>query len=147
MLQHYARLSEPPGTEPEKPLPIPLVRLPSREGESAKRQFGVAGRYAVLCPGAEYGPAKRWPYFASLAEKMSLPVVLLGSANDREACEGIGGKNLAGETTLDEAIDLIAGAQFVVGNHSGLMHIAAALGRPPVAPFGSSRPPPTPPRF
>ncbi len=145
MLQHYARLSEPPGTEPEKPLPIPLLRFASREVESAKRKFGVAGRYAVLCPGAEYGPAKRWPYFASLAEKMSLPVVLLGSANDREACEGIGGKNLAGETTLDEAIDLIAGAQFVVSNDSGLMHIAAALGRPQVALFGSSSPLHTPP--
>ena len=145
MPQHYARLSEPPGTEPEEPLPIPLLRFVSREVESVKGKFGIAGRYAVLCPGAEYGPAKRWPYFVSLSRKMNLPVVLLGSTSDREACEGMEGKNLAGETTLDEAIDLIAGAQFVVSNDSGLMHVAAALGRPQVALFGSSSPLHTPP--
>src|SRR5260221_14027140 len=119
MRHHYARLSEPPGTEPTQPLPTASLRFASHEVESAKRKFGVAGRYAVLCPGAEYGPAKRWPYFASLAEKMNLPVVLLGSANDREACEGIGGKKLAGGTTPHEANDLIPGAPFGGRNHSG----------------------------
>jgi len=100
----------------------------------------------VLCPGAEYGPAKRWPYFGELARKLDAPVVLLGSASDAGACANIDGVNLAGKTTLDEAIDLIAGAERVLSNDSGLMHVAAALGRPQVALFGSSSPEHTPPQ-
>ncbi len=99
----------------------------------------------MFCPGAEYGPAKRWPYFGELAERVALPVVLIGSAKERAQCAAIKGRNLAGETTLDEAIELIAGAQLVVANDSGLMHVAAALGRPQVALFGSSSPQHTPP--
>ena len=71
--------------------------------------------------------------------------MILGSASDREAAAGIRGKNLVGRTTLDEAIDLIAGGAVVVSNDSGLMHVAAALGRPQVALFGSSSPEHTPP--
>jgi heptosyltransferase II len=142
---HYGQLSEAPGKEPKLPLPAPSLRFAFHEVEAAKRKFGLAGRYAVLCPGAEYGPAKRWPYFRELAQRLSIEPVLLGSKSDREASTGISGKNLVGETTLDEAIDLIAGAQFVVSNDSGLMHVAAALGRPQVALFGSSSPAHTPP--
>lgn len=142
---HYGQLSVAPGQEPKLPLPHASLRFAFPEMESVKRKFGIAGRYAILCPGAEYGPAKRWPYFRELAKRLSIEPVLLGSRSDREACEGISGKNLVGETSLDEAIDLIAGAQFVVSNDSGLMHVAAALGRPQVALFGSSSPLHTPP--
>ena len=145
MLEHYARLSEPPGSKLKQPLPAPHLRVAPQEIAAAKRRFAIAGEYAVLCPGAEYGPAKRWPYFGELAKRLDLPVVLLGSANDRPAAEGIPGRNLVGATTLDDAIALIAGARFVVSNDSGLMHIAAALGRPQVALFGSSSPRHTPP--
>ena len=109
------------------------------------RRFGLPERYAVLCPGAEYGPAKRWPYFKELSERVGIDVVALGSAADRKSCEGLNGKDLRGETTLDEAIDLIAAARFVVTNDSGLMHVTAALGTPQVALFGSSSPGHTPP--
>jgi len=108
--------------------------------------FGLKDAYVALCPGAEYGPAKRWPYFGELAARLEKPVVLLGSPNDAGAAAGIAGTNLVGRTTLDEAIDLIAGAERVVTNDSGLMHVAAALGRPLVALFGSSSPQKTPPQ-
>ena len=140
MAAHYAALAG------EGPLSQPRLRVSAQEVEQAKRKFGIPGRYAVLCPGAEYGPAKRWPYFAELSRKLTLPVAVLGSAKDREASGGINGTDLTGKTSLDEAIALIAGAAFVVSNDSGLMHVAAALGRPQVALFGSSSPEHTPPQ-
>jgi heptosyltransferase-2 len=113
--------------------------------EATRRRFGIEGPYAVLCPGAEYGPAKRWPYFAELSRRLALPSVVLGSAKERELGAQVRGRNLAGETTLDEAIELLAGAALVVSNDSGLMHVAAALQRPQVALYGSSSPKHTPP--
>jgi len=145
MALHYARLSEKPGAAPREPLPEPQLRVDPIAARATAARFGVVGRYAVFCPGAEYGPAKRWPYFVELAARMPLPVVILGTATDRESSAGIPGKNLAGETSLDEAIDLISSAQFVVTNDSGLMHVAAAVGTPQVALFGSSSPHHTPP--
>jgi heptosyltransferase II len=145
MREHYARLAEAPGTQPAQPLPVPRLRVATDEISRTREKFGLANPYIVLCPGAEYGPAKRWPYFAALAEKMRSPAVLLGAASDLAAAEGVRGANLVGRTTLDEAIVLIAGAQAVVSNDSGLMHVAAALGRPQVALYGSSSPQHTPP--
>jgi heptosyltransferase II len=141
MPQHYARLAG----ALEGALPPPRLSVSPGEIAETQQRFGIAGPYAVLCPGAEYGPAKRWPYFKELAERMSMPAVVLGSASDRQAAAGIRGKDLVGRTTLDEAIRLIAGAAVVVSNDSGLMHVAAALGRPQVALFGSSSPEHTPP--
>ena len=142
MRRHYARLS---GGAAE-PLPQPRLRADAAQAARTRQKFGLPERYAVLCPGAEYGPAKRWPYFSDLSGKLPIPDVLLGSANDAAAAAGIGGINLVGKTSLDEAMDVIAGAQFVVSNDSGLMHVAAALGRPLVALFGSSSPEMTPPQ-
>jgi heptosyltransferase-2 len=140
MTAHYAALAG------EGPLSQPHLRVSAGEIEQAKRKFGIADRYAVLCPGAEYGPAKRWPYFADLSRRISLPAVVLGSAKDREASGGISGTDLTGKTSLDEAMALIGGADYVVSNDSGLMHVAAALDRPQVALFGSSSPEHTPPQ-
>jgi heptosyltransferase-2 len=145
MSLHYARLAEPPGTEPKAPLPAPRLAVSTEEISRTAEKFNLAKPYVVLCPGAEYGPAKRWPYFAELARRMSVPAVVLGSASDQEAARGIDGTNLVGKTTLDEAVALIAGAHRVVSNDSGLMHVAAALGRPQVALYGSSSPEHTPP--
>jgi heptosyltransferase-2 len=140
MSAHYAALAGAEGC-----LPQPRLEISADEIRDARRRFGLPERYAVLCPGAEYGPAKRWPYFAELSRKIALPVVVVGSAKDAEAAAGIRGNNLAGRTTLDEALRVIAGAHAVVSNDSGLMHVAAALGRPQVAIFGSSSPEHTPP--
>jgi heptosyltransferase II len=138
---HYARLAGELGNE----LARPRLKVSFPEIEETKLRFGIEGRYVVLCPGAEYGPAKRWPFFRPLAERLGSNTLILGSASDRDAAAGIPGTNLVGKTTLDEAIRLIAGAAAVVSNDSGLMHVAAALGRPQVALFGSSSPEHTPP--
>ena len=146
MTLHYARLSELPGTELNLPLPFSALLSDKEKAKETAARFGVAGPYTVLCPGAEYGPAKRWPYFRELAARLDAQIVLLGSASDQEPAQGIAGRNLVGLTTLDEAIDLIAGATVVVSNDSGLMHVAAATGTPLVALFGSSSPEHTPPQ-
>lgn len=145
MALHYARLAEEPGAAIAQPLPEPRLAVDAQAALATRRRLGLGERYAVLCPGAEYGPAKRWPYFAELAAQLDRPVVVLGSAKERALCAAVGGRNLAGETSLDEALDVLAGADLVVSNDSGLMHITAALGRPQVALFGSSSPRHTPP--
>jgi heptosyltransferase-2 len=114
----------------------------------------------VFCPGAEYGPTKRWPasHFAELANHLAqqLPnanIILLGSKSDHELAKAILQQsqdsvkihNWCGNTSLDEAIALIGMAKAVVSNDSGLMHIAAALKTPQIAIFGSSDPAHTPP--
>jgi len=110
----------------------------------------------ALCPGAEYGEAKRWPaeYYAALAKQHILQggqVWLFGSEKDLPVCEeitAIAGNachNLAGRTSLAQAVDLLSLADGVVSNDSGLMHVAAALDRPLVAIYGSSDPGFTPP--
>ena len=115
------------------------------------------GGYVVFAPGAEFGPAKRWParHFSELAARLDLPVVLLGSGKEAALCDEIAapvnkvqaGKclNLAGKTSLPQALALIAASHSTVSNDSGLMHVAAALGVPQVAIFGSSSPLHTPP--
>lgn len=146
MTDHYVRLADAPDFAPQEPLRAPQLRIDREQVAATEAKFGISGAYIALCPGAEYGPAKRWPHFGELAARLPLPAVLLGSANDAPAAAGIPGTNLVGQTTLDEAIDLIAGAATVVSNDSGLMHVAAALGRPLVALFGSSSPERTPPQ-
>ena len=114
----------------------------------------------VLCPGAEYGPSKRWPteHFAVLAQNLiaqnpSNQIILLGSKSDNPLAQEVINQvknadhihNWCGNTSLDEAIALIRMSKAVVSNDSGLMHIAAALQIPQVAIFGSSDPAHTPP--
>lgn len=113
-------------------------------------------RLAILCPGAEYGPAKRWPteHFATVARALAeegWTVWTIGSNKDQAIGESIAqlsdgtALNLCGRTQLADAIDLLSGADVVVTNDSGLMHVAAALQRPLVALYGSSSPEFTPP--
>lgn len=109
--------------------------------------------YHVFAPGAEFGPAKRWPavHFAALARQLVLPVVLLGSGKEAALCDEISAMapgqcfNFAGKTSLEQALLVIAASQSTVSNDSGLMHVAAAYSVPQVAVFGSSSPLHTPP--
>ncbi|MDP8162596.1 lipopolysaccharide heptosyltransferase II [Pasteurella skyensis] len=127
-----------------------------------KKQFEYADNRTLIgfCPGAEFGPAKRWPHYhyAKLANyliKKGYGVALFGSAKDNEVGEQICHTlpaelqryciNLAGQTNLNQAVDLISTCCAVVSNDSGLMHIAAALDKPLVALYGPTSPQYTPP--
>lgn len=151
MVAFYSALSGDAGLDADVPsLSIPPDRVDAVLAALQLRH----GDYVVMAPGAEYGGAKRWPaqHFSALARGLSVPVVLLGSAKEAALCAGIAqdageGRchNLAGKTSLDQALALIAGAQAMVSNDSGLMHVAAAMRLPQVAVFGSSSPLHTPP--
>jgi heptosyltransferase-2 len=148
MVAFYSALSGEEGLAADRP----QLALPDADVAAALQKHGLPrGGYVVMAPGAEYGPAKRWPHFGALAAQLQQPVVLLGSGKEAELCEAIRAqaprqaRNLAGQTSLAEAFALIAGAGHVVSNDSGLMHVAAAFGVPQVALYGSSSPLHTPP--
>ncbi|MEE2977228.1 MAG: lipopolysaccharide heptosyltransferase II [Pseudomonadota bacterium] len=159
MVQHYVALAFKPHAKLPDTLPDPKLDVDVQRVAATSAKFGIPGnaRLIAFCPGAEYGPAKRWPaeHFAELAQMLrrSFPyaqIVALGSGKDREMANAIVERapfvrNLCGETSLDEAIELLARAEAAICNDSGLMHVTAALGRPQVAVFGSSDPRHTPP--
>lgn len=138
--------------------PFPRLTIDPVQQHAVIDRFALAGNSQILalCPGAEYGPAKRWPaeHFASVARTLhrrGWRVWLFGSDNDRAITEQINALtgdvclNLAGRTSLAEAIDALSLADAVISNDSGLMHVAAALDKPVVALYGSSDPGFTPP--
>ena len=158
IVERYAALAQPRGEPFARPVPQPRLAVDEQARLATLRELHLSldRPVAVFAPGAEYGPAKRWParHFASLAQMLAVrgyQVWLLGSKNDvpaaAEIC-AIAGEacvDLVGRTTLAQAIDLMSFASRVVTNDSGLMHIAAALDRPTAALFGSSSPEFTPP--
>ena len=160
LVDRYAALAAPAGEQPAPASPPVLVpNVENRNAQVAALALNATRGVAALCPGAEYGPAKRWPaeQFAALAEKFlaaGLGVWLIGSPNDKAIgkaivdASGDAGRtivDLTGRTDLGTAVDLLSLASIVVSNDSGLMHAAAAVGAPLVALFGSSSPTYTPP--
>ncbi len=149
MVAFYSALSGEAGIGTDRP----QLQVPEAQAAQTLQALGLKhGAYAVFAPGSEYGPAKRWPaaHYAALARQLQLPVVLLGSGKEAELCEAIvktadNCLNMAGKTTLAQAICALAASKFIVSNDSGLMHVAAALSVPQVAIFGSSSPLHTPP--
>lgn len=158
MVERFAQLAEIPGGTLARPVSYPRIRSTAGERQKTLDELGLErpARIVAFCPGAEYGPAKRWPaaHFAALAKKLAeqgCAIWLFGSPKDHAVAEEIAQlapglcRNLCGATSLAQAVDLLAMADLVVCNDSGLMHVAAALDRPLVTLYGSSSPGFTPP--
>ncbi len=159
MVERYNALAYSPDTDPTTLNTLyPHLVLNQETVDLTLAKFSLTPPYIVFCPGAEYGPAKRWPHYhyAALAKHLNqegYPVLLLGSKKDQSVSEAIINEgihqnaliNLTGKTSLKEAIALIQAASAIISNDSGLMHIAAALDKPLVALFGPTSPQFTPP--
>ena len=164
--EHYAALAQPlaprvlgAAVRANTPREVaqPVLRVDAQDVRGVAREFGLQPGFVALCPGAEYGPAKQWPaaHFAELARMAHAGgrrVAVIGSPREREAAQAIREaapeaevEDLCGRTRMDQAIALLAAAAGVVSNDSGLMHVAAALGRPTVGLYGSTDPRHTPP--
>lgn len=156
MVDRYLALAE-PETARARPL------LPPRLITDAARVAATLGRFSlklsrpacVLCPGGDFGPAKRWPgeRFREAARELldeGYQIWILGGPEDAETGRSISSLcgeiiNLAGETSLAEAVEILSAASVAVCNDTGLMHAAAALGLPLVVLYGSTTPDFTPP--
>ncbi len=144
-------------------LPKPTLTIDSETQQAVVEKFELSTTdrpILGLCPGAEFGPAKKWPeaHYAAVADAMitkGFNVWLFGSQKDVASCENIvsslqiqnrsSAHILAGKTSLIEAVDLLGACKTVVSNDSGLMHIAAAVGCHVVVVYGSTSPRYTPP--
>ncbi len=158
MVERFAQLAETPMHTMQRPIPQPRLQVSEEQRQHVLHKLNLTldKPVVVLCPGAEYGPAKRWPvpYFAELAQRLTergYAIWLVGSNKDKEIGEKIvalgnpQSRNLCGQTDLAEVIALLSCANLVVSNDTGLMHLAAALDRVMLAIFGSSSPDFTPP--
>ncbi|APS32877.1 MULTISPECIES: ADP-heptose--LPS heptosyltransferase RfaF [Serratia] len=167
MVQRYVALAYDKGRiqradDLPQPLLWPQLQVSDEEIADTTAAFNLTGSRPIVgfCPGAEFGPAKRWPHYhyATLAQRLiesGYQIALFGSAKDHEAGEQIRAAlqedardfclNLAGKTQLEQAVILIAACRAVVSNDSGLMHVAAALNKPLIALYGPSSPDFTPP--
>ena len=167
MVERFAQLAESAQGEIPRPLANPQLVIDAAQRDAALHKLDTKNLcpgirltldqpVAVFCPGAEYGPAKRWPaaYYANIAQRLrqhGYAIWLIGSAKDQPVADEINqfadGQciDLCGSTDLGDAIALLACARLVISNDSGLMHLAAALGKPMLALFGSSSPQFTPP--
>jgi heptosyltransferase-2 len=158
-VDRFVNLGLDPGERLPVPIPYPHLETDKANGLKVLDKLGHHRPTAPvlgLCPGAEYGPAKRWPpkHFAEVARAKldeGWEVWIFGSqkdapyANEIQALSGSRCLNLAGRTELVDVVDLMALTTAVVTNDSGLMHVAAAVGVNVVAIFGSSNPKHTPP--
>ena len=158
MVQRFVALAHPASQSHVAPDYLPPKMIAEPASSDLNPPKAPYQKRLILCPGAEFGPAKQWPaaYYAALGQQLirqGWQVLIMGSKADaatgEQIVEGISDKqsviNLCGKTQLGEAIDLIATADQVVSNDSGLMHIAAALNKPLVAIYGPTSPAFTPP--
>lgn len=159
MIEQFMALGLPPDEPLPSVLPYPEFHVSKTSCDAALEKLKPVWRgrpILALSPGAEFGPAKRWPeaYFAQVANQklaQGWDVWLFGSQKDKPVTDKIMAltdnrcENLAGRTTLAETIDLLSLVSGIVSNDSGLMHIAAALKKPVIAVYGATSPAFTPP--
>lgn len=159
MVPFYAALAFSPSEHAPQNLPRPRLQINSAQIAATMQAMGLSMQRPLVCfaPGAEFGNAKRWPvaHFAGLAETIlqttpQVQIVLLGSPKDVEVCRQIQSvcaevHQLAGKTSLEQALALIAQAHAVIANDSGLLHMASALNRPVIALYGPTDPNHAPP--
>ena len=158
MIERFMALGLPEGKQLPDHYPIPMLHVTeaSQQAVLDKYQLTLTKPLLALCPGAEFGPAKRWPeaYYAEVAKQKlaaGWDVWLLGSVKDQASAECIMEiteqrcVNLTGKTALAEAVDLLSLATCIVSNDSGLMHIGSALQKPLVAIYGPTSASFTPP--
>ncbi len=158
MIDRFAVLGTKTGNLPPDSIPFPELRVDPENQESLCQKLGLSLDRPVLgfCPGAEFGDAKKWPprHFAALAQQAAqqgYQIWLFGGPGDAgvtaeiAATQGEHCVDLAGKTSLLDAIDLIGLCSQVVSNDSGLMHIAAAVGVHTTVVYGSTSPEFTPP--
>jgi len=159
MIERFAALAFTPDMPLSATLPWPSLHVDKEALAKTLQTVGLSmptRPILALCPGAEFGPAKRWPaqhYSAIAQQKLAegYEVWLIGSSKEQADAAEImqatanGCSDLTGKTSLDQAIDLLSLASIAISNDSGLMHIAAALQRPLVVLYGSSSPGFTPP--
>jgi len=154
-VKRYVALGLDPG-EALPRAPYPALNVDRDRQQSVMRSLGILTDRPVIAmmPGAEYGPAKCWPleYFGELSTLLideGFDVWVLGSEKDAPAGEQIAStsaaRNLCGQTSLEDVIDLLGYAEQAISNDSGLMHVAAAVGTHVHGIYGSSSPAFTPP--
>jgi heptosyltransferase-2 len=129
---------------------LPELRLPPAADGASPETPDAQAPIAALCPGAEYGPAKRWPIenFAVVGQALAdrgFQLVILGAPNDAALATQLveylpGARNLTGTTTLEQFMRELSRCRLIVSNDSGAMHLASALGVRTVAIFGSTEP-------
>lgn len=156
MIERFMALADARGNLPATPYLLPKLEAdPDNRAHLLAHLNLDASNAVALCPGAEFGAAKKWPaeHYAAVATDLlaqGKSVWLMGSPKDAQDCQRIaklapGAVDLAGRTQLLDALDLISACQHVVCNDSGLMHVACALAVPTVGIFGSTSPDFTPP--
>lgn len=151
MVQRYVALGKSADSSIPEEYPVPQLNVTPESVQAVINKFSINLDRPILalCPGAAYGPAKRWPmeYFAQLAEQRisaGWQVWFFGSQQDSPVIENIQAQissktvSFAGKINLLETIDLFSIVQTVVSNDSGLLHIAASLNKPLVAIYGST---------
>ncbi|RMG49529.1 MAG: lipopolysaccharide heptosyltransferase II [Gammaproteobacteria bacterium] len=155
-VERFVALGLPPDAPQPPQCPPPRLAVDTERARAVAERHGIDPQrpLVALAPGAEYGPAKRWPmgHFVTLARELlgkGDQVMVLGSQKDHELTHPLralsGVHDLTGRTTLGEAVDLLSLARVTVTNDSGLMHVAAAVDSAVVALYGSSDPGFTPP--
>jgi len=162
MIEKFSCLSPEPILQDDYKIPWPSLRVDPLNLSKLLEKYGFdkSGKSIAICPGAEFGPSKRWPtrYYAEVVKHYLLEnwqVIILGSKKDlpvaREIEDQVSLKdksflfNFTGQTSLEDTVDILSTCDLVLTNDSGLMHIAAAVDVKLLALYGPTSPKFTPP--